>query len=319
MADWCRGAALSKMGFDLEWDPNCFPRNGLMPGFDYAVLETLPDGSMKVRNGDGVVVLQREGAVSIQAEIDHLLVDRASWEAHYLPRLQFSEERIPDLTPFMSEEHDELRGLHCGSLLGTIRNWIGVTGVAYIHADDEDLFREIIDTYADLQYRCTETILLSGARFDYGHFWEDICFKNGPLINPGVFEELVGPHYRRVTELLKQYGITIVSLDCDGKIDALIPTWLHNGVNTMFPIEVGTWEASMLPWREQYGKALRGVGGMNKNVLSEDRAAVDAEIERLRPLVDLGGYIPCPDHRLPPGAEWDNVLYYAERMREVFG
>ena len=87
---------------------------------------------------------------------------------------------------------------------------------------------------------------------------------------------------------------------------------------TMFPIEVGTWDASIAPWREKYGRTLRGVGGMNKTVFARDRAAVDAEIERLRPLVDLGGYIPCPDHRLAPDAEWDNVRYYCDRMHAVF-
>lgn len=64
---------------------------------------------------------------------------------------------------------------------------------------------------------------------------------------------------------------------------------------------------------------MRGVGGMNKNVFALDRAAIDAEIERLRPLVDLGGYIPCPDHRIPPDALWDNVCHYCDRMRKVFG
>jgi uroporphyrinogen decarboxylase len=110
-----------------------------------------------------------------------------------------------------------------------------------------------------------------------------------------------------------------VSLDCDGCIDALVPIWLENGVNTMFPIEVGTWKASIAPWRKEYGKAVRGVGGMNKVVFSHDRAAIDAEVERLRPLVDLGGYIPCPDHRIAPDAKWDNVQYYCERMHAVFG
>lgn len=33
---------------------------------------------------------------------------------------------------------------------------------------------------------------------------------------------------------------------------------------------------------------------MNKNVLALDRAAMDAEIERLAELVSLGGYIPAP-------------------------
>ena len=55
-----------------------------------------------------------------------------------------------------------------------------------------------------------------------------------------------------------------LSLDCDGWIDHLIPIWLENGVNTMFPIEVGTWNASIAPWREKYGKKILGVGGMNK-------------------------------------------------------
>jgi uroporphyrinogen decarboxylase len=54
-------------------------------------------------------------------------------------------------------------------------------------------------------------------------------------------------------------------------------------------------------------------------VFSRDRAAVDAEVERLRRLVDLGGYIPCPDHRIAPDAQWELVTYYAQRMRETFG
>ncbi|MDH7570588.1 MAG: hypothetical protein QHJ73_13485, partial [Armatimonadota bacterium] len=120
-------------------------------------------------------------------------------------------------------------------------------------------------------------------------------------------------------QLCRRYGLDIVSLDCDGCIDALIPTWIHNGVNTMFPIEVGTWGASIEPWRARYGRELRGVGGMDKRVFARDFAAVDAEIERLRRLVDLGGYIPCPDHRIAGDAEWDNVRYYCDRMHAVFG
>jgi hypothetical protein len=69
---------------------------------------------------------------------------------------------------------------------------------------------------------------------------------------------------------------------------------------------------------EKYGRGLLGVGGMNKTVFAHDRAAVDAEIERLKPLVDLGGYLPCPDHRLATDAKYDLVRYYCDRMRAVF-
>ena len=115
--------------------------------------------------------------------------------------------------------------------------------------------------------------MAAGAKFDFAHFWEDLCYKNGPLITPSVFYDKVGPQYKRITDLLRQHGIKIISLDCDGLIDSLLPTWLENEVNTMFPIEVGTWNASIAPWRKRYGKDLRGVGGMNKNVFARDGAA----------------------------------------------
>ena len=58
---------------------------------------------------------------------------------------------------------------------------------------------------------------------------------------------------------------------------------------------------------------------MNKVVFARDRQAIDQEIERLRRLVDLGGFIPCPDHRIAPDGKWDLVRYYAQRMQQVFG
>jgi hypothetical protein len=324
-----------KLGFDFNWYRCFHPRTQLFPPFEPQLVEELPDGSRKILNDEGVIVLQREGATSIPAEIDHLFKGRQAWEDLYRPRLQFSQARIDrarvnigaeeirydqgGLAFLQRGEWDTPYGLHCGSLFGVIRNWLGLVGVSYLQVDDPDLFSEIIDTVGELCYRCTQTVLESEARFDFAHFWEDISFKSGPLINPRVFRAQVGPHYQRITDLVRSYGIEIVSVDSDGKIDHLLPIWLEHGVNTMFPIEVGTWEASIAPWREKYGRVLRGVGGVNKKVFARDYAAIDAEIERLKPLVELGGYIPCPDHRLAPDARWENVQYYTEQMRKTFG
>jgi hypothetical protein len=316
-------ALSAKLGFDFTWQNMFFANAGLNPGFESKVIREFPDGLRHVLNGNGVITVQSADAGSIPAEIDHLLKDRASWEEHYKSRYAWSEDRVDRaaLEQLTRQKRDVPLGLHCGSLFGQIRDVLGVEGVSYLYVDDEPLFREIIDTVGDLCYRNTERVLLLGAGvgFDFAHFWEDICFKNGPLISPAVFREYVGPHYRRITDLVKRHGIDIVSLDCDGWIDALLPVWFENGVNTMFPIEVGTWNASLAPWRKQYGRELRGVGGMNKTVFAHDKAAVDAEIERLKPLVELGGFIPCPDHRIAPDAKWDNVQYYCTRMRETLG
>jgi uroporphyrinogen decarboxylase len=334
-------AIARKLGFDFNWNTCFSPETRLRPAFETKVVETFPDGSRHVLNGEGTVILEKDDATSIPKEIEHLLKDRASWEARYLPKLQFEMERIThahvnvdgEMVRFDQGGLDYLKrgvwsnpyGLHVGSLFGVIRNWLGIVGLSYLMVDAPDLLDEIIDTTAELCYRCTEETLAlvcpdgGPAPFDFAHFWEDISFKSGPLISPRIFRKKVGPHYDRITDLVNDYGIDIVSLDSDGDVTKLVSVWLDHGVNTMFPIEVGTWGSSIAPWRETYGKELRGVGGMNKVVFTRDYDAVDAEIERLKPLVDLGGYIPCPDHRLAPDSKWENVKYYCERMRATFG
>ena len=307
----------SKLGFEYEYGTDFSSVNhNIYPWFESEVIKEFPDGSRHVRNGLGVVELVKPGVVSIPMELEHLLKDRESWETHYKHRFVYNDKRLANFTP-PQDNRQNPACLFCGSLYGTIRNVTGVVGLSYIEADDEELYDEIVEVVGQLCYDMTKKQLESGGTFDYAHFWEDICYKNGPLVTPKTFYRKIGPHYRRITELLKTYDINIVSVDCDGMIDTLIPAWLDNGVNTMFPIEVGTWSANIAPWREQYGKKIRGVGGMNKNLFSYDYKAIDDEIERLKPLVALGGYIPCPDHRIPPDAKWENVQYYCEKMMKL--
>jgi len=314
-----------KLGFDFNYYTAFQDLSGfgsLWPPFEEKRVKEYPDGRYEYLNEYGVIEMRKPGVTCIGAEIAHTLVDRESWEEHYLPRLGFSEDRFDEqLYKNLAAEsgtRSKPLGLYCKSLYGEIRNWMGVEGLSYLPAEDEELYDEIINTLADLAYKIVKFGLETGIKFDFAHYWEDIAFKNGPLINPRVFMEKVGPHYRRINDLINSYGINIISLDCDGVIDLLIPTWIENGVNTMFPIEVGTWNANIAPWREKYGKEVRGVGGVNKHVFSIDKAAVDAEIERLKPLVDLGGFLPCPDHRLPVDNKWELVQYYCERMKREF-
>ncbi len=317
----CR-SVYERLGFDWSWCSSFGTNVNLFPRFPREVLETRPDGGQVIRDEMGLICLVKPGVVSIPSEIGTSLEDRESWEKLYLPRLQYNAVRIDfeALHALPDPETCEFPvGLEIGSLMGNMRNYLGVEGLSYLWADDEDLYREIVDTICSLDYRCAKAVLDTGARFDFAHYWEDICFKNGPLVSPAVFREVCGPWYRKISDLLHEHGVDLISLDCDGCIDALLPIWLENGVNVMFPIEVGTWNASVAPWREQYGRALLGVGGINKTVFAKDRAAVDAEVQRLMPLIRLGGFVPCVDHRIAPDAKFDLVQYFCRRMRQELG
>lgn len=309
------------IGWDFNWACTVGANHGLMPRFENKVLEIFPDGTRRVQNGDGLIERIKPGRTSIPSEDDYLLKDRKAFETLYLPKMQFSPERI-NFEYFRrfneARPMDRPVGLSLGSVLGDIRSMTSVVGMSYlIYDDDEELFAEIVDTYAEMQYKCAEAVLETGAKFDFAHFWEDICFKNGPLVSPEIFEELCAKHYKKRCDLCHKYGIDIISLDCDGVTEKLLPTWFENGVNTMFPIEVGVWGDQFEPARKKFGKGMLGVGGMDKTALRKDKQAVDAEIERMKRLSAMGGFIPCPDHRLMPGTKFELVQYYADEIKKI--
>lgn len=310
------------IGWDCCWKDNVYPKMGLYPAFERKVIETLPDGSQRVLTNKGVIEKFKPGIVSIPSEDDYLLKDREAFEKLFLPKMQYSEERAryEDLAKQYNEkiQYDSPIGLKLGSVMGDIRDITTVMGMSYlIYDDDEDLFADIVDTYAEMQYKCVEAALETGLKFDFGHYWEDICFKSGPLLSPELFDELCAKHYKKRNDLCHKYGIDIISLDCDGVVEKLIPTWLENGVNVLFPIEVGVWGDQFEPARKKYGKEILGVGGMDKTALRKDRAAVDREVERMARLASLGGFVPCPDHRLMPGSKFELVQYYAEEIKKI--
>ena len=309
------------IGWDFGWLHVIFGNNGLSPQFEQKVIEELPDGSQRVQTNIGTIERIKPGISSIPSEDDYLLKDRAAFEELYKPKMQFSPDRV-NLEYFKNfnetRSYDYPIGLFLGSVIGDIRNITSVLGMSYlIYDEDEDLFADIVDTYAEMQYKVAEAILETGAKFDFAHYWEDICFKSGPLLSPEVFDEICRKHYKKRNDLCHKYGIDLIALDCDGVTEKLLPTWYETGVNVMFPIEVGVWGDQFEPARQKFGKGMLGVGGMDKTALRKDKAAVDAEIERMKRLASMGGFIPCPDHRLMPGTKFELVQYYAEKIKEI--
>ena len=319
--------ALDKIiGWDFEYRNVTRPyhcNDSIYPEFPVKVIEELPGGYQIIQNKSGSFQKIRAGVTSIPQDIGTQLKDRESFETLYRPRMQFDPGRI-DYDYFRNynknvyEKSDVPQGLALGSVYGTIRNIVSVIGMSdLMYDDDENLFADIIDTFAEMQYQCVEEILKTGAKFDFGHYWEDIAYKNGAMFSPVTFREIAGKHYKKRNELCLKYGIDIISLDCDGVTDQLLPVWIDNGVNVMFPIEIGTWGDQFEAARKKYGKQILGVGGVDKEVFRHDKKTVDAELERVKRLASFGGFIPCPDHRLLPGSKFELVTYYAEQIKTI--
>lgn len=56
----------------------------------------------------------------------------------------------------------------------------------------------------------------------------------------------------------------------------------------------------------EFGMDLRLRGGIAKDPLVKGGKAIDKELERIRPLLEQGGYIPHLDHLVPPNVPYRN-------------
>ncbi len=289
----------------------------LLPPFEEETLEETDEYRI-FRQSDGVVCKDWKGKSCIPHFLDFTLKTAADWP-EYKRRLQPDPARIPDNLPERIAQA-EASGLPLvvgtASLMGWIRNWMGVENMSYLMFDDRDCYADMVMTLADLTCWGLDQVL-PHVKVDMGFGWEDICGRAGPLVSPTLFNECVAPGYRKIREKLEQYGVHLYGIDSDGDVRVLVGPWLEAGVNVQFPVEVGVWKADGMALRRQYGKELRIIGHFDKLALERGKEAVLAEFERLRPLLRDGGYILMPDHLITPGVSLEMYKWYLDQVRNL--
>ncbi|MFH1569711.1 MAG: uroporphyrinogen decarboxylase family protein [Gemmatimonadota bacterium] len=202
-----------------------------------------------------------------------------------------------------------------GGFFGPLRNLVGVERLCTLFYDEPAFVEEMMEADADFIIQMMDQIL-AVTDVDVFGFWEDMAYKTGPLLGPRLARQFMLPRYRRVVDFLRSRGVEFISLDSDGQVSELIPIWLDAGINVLYPFEP---QAGMdvVTVRRQYGRDLRLWGGMDKRALAWGREAMDAELARVAPLVREGGYVPFPDHSLPPDVSYANYCYFMERLPSI--
>jgi len=86
----------------------------------------------------------------------------------------------------------------------------------------------------------------------------------------------------------------------------------------LWPFEV---QAGMdvLQVRRQFGRDLAIWGGIDKRALAMGGETMRREVDRVMPLVEEGGYIPEPDHGIPPDVSWPDFCEYMAYLKFRLG
>lgn len=295
---------------------------GFSPGFEYQVVDE-DDRTITFRNHEGIIMSEfKEGReTSMPHWLDFPIKTKEDFRKNlYRWELNF-EDRFPenwaDKCKLWNRRKVPLRmwADREGGFYGPLRNLFGVELLSTLFYDDIAFVEEVLDAKVDAMIRIIDRIW-DDVQFDYFVFWEDMCFKNGPLLSPELFEKYLVPRYRKVTDFLRMKGCDIIVVDSDGDVTKLVPLWLKAGVNGILPFEV---QAGMdvNKFRAEYGKDLLMMGGIDKRALIYGPKSIDDEIARIAPLIEQGGYIPWLDHSVPPDISFDNFLYYMDRLERV--
>lgn len=274
-----------------------------------------------LRDTDGVTKKILKDSMSMPMFIDYPIKSRRDWEEMKANLNTSFRDRIPPdwdlLTAGLRDSQRtfpvSLLGFPEG-LFGQLRELMGVDYLLYSFYDDPGMIHDILDVMTDLWIGLWQE-QVAQFEVDSVTFWEDMCYRSGPLISPRMFQAFLSPRYQRLTAAGRAMGIKHYLVDTDGDMRKLIPLWIEAGITGVYPFEV---QAGMNV--EEIGKQypdLVVLGGIDKREIDLGPEAIDRELEKRLPfLLQRGGFIPTLDHHVTPEVSWLDFIYYRKKLAE---
>lgn len=317
------GSAMAYRPSGLGYGITRWQRTPLVPNYEPRIISE-DERTVTCASGDGQTLrIYKDSVTRMPTYLDWPVKDRATWKDLKKRLDPNTPERWPvDWNTYVQEMNklgeDVPVSLDVGGFYGYLREWIGSERILYMFYDDPVLIEDMME---QMLYLETEVIkrVVKDIRVDVARFWEDMCYKAGPLISPDMVKKYMVPRYKKITDMLRSNGVDIIFLDSDGNVEQLIPLWLDSGINYIWPMEVAAGNDS-IAYRKKYGKSLIIGGAIDKRALIKGKEAILEEVMSKVPfLLESGGYFPSVDHLVPPDVTFDNYCYYINLMREVAG
>ena len=207
--------------------------------------------------------------------------------------------------------------LHFSGPFWQLREWLGFENLCMLCCDDPCWVEEMIRFWERHVSRLMERTFACFTP-DMVHLSEDMAYKQFSMISPAMVRRFLLPTWRRWGEQIRRAGVPLYGMDSDGFIGELIPLWIEAGINVCDPVEVAA--GNDLPaYRRRFGRDMAYTGGVDKRAMAKGGTVIEAEIERLRPVIEDGGYIPGCDHGVPSDVSWPNYVRYVGLLARATG
>jgi len=274
------------------------------------------------RDGNGAMLRRHKLHDTTPEHVGFAVQDREGWEELIKPHLLDVDRRRIDFEWYRKEKAfaAEKQRFFC---------WGGIPPFEQMHpmcghenmlmgmALDPDWVKDMVNTYTNLTIMHLETLFAEEGKPDGMFFYEDLGFKNKPFMSPIMYKEILQPGHKRLFDYSHSLGCKVLVHSC-GYVEPLVPGMIEAGMDCLQAMEV---KAGMdLPTLfAKFGDRIAFFGGLDvRALIANDHAAIDAELQKIVPVIKGGGgYILHTDHSEPPEIDYETMRYFIDRGREV--
>ena len=198
-----------------------------------------------------------------------------------------------------------------------ISGWKRFAEVMYMLFDDPGLVHEIMEIQGEFAAGLVDKVLKE-VEIDAAIFSEPIAGNDGPLISPEMYDEFVLPHYEPILEVLRRYGVETIIIRTYANTRVLLPSIMKWNFNCLWACETNPEAMDYQDIRREIGRDLRLIGGIDVDVLRQDKESIRRDVEERVPLLlEDGGFIPLADGRIRAEISFENYVAYRRILDEV--
>ena len=215
-------------------------------------------------------------------------------------------------------EHVLMLMVHWGffQTLG-VSDWNSFSDYVLLLADQPEFVREAMKLHGEFAAKLTERIL-KDVEIDAVIFSEPIGGNHGSLISPQMFQDMGLASYYPILEVLERYSVDILIWRTYANTMIIFPVVLDAGINCLWACETNLEEMDYRDIRQEFGRDLRLIGGLDLDVLYTDKKTIKNEVmDKEPPLIADGGYIPLADGRVRKDISFENYRYYRQLLEDV--
>lgn len=306
--------------FDMGW--SCVPINlWFCPPYEEKILKEDDDIKIIIDNM-GIKKRIKKDQSSMPQFLKYPVQKREDFERIKEERLNLKniKKRFPKILPWLLEIYKNrnfpliIGGAPFG-FYSSLRSLLGFENLCYTLYSDIKLINNILDHLLYF-YTCLleEIIDLIEPKPDAVYIWEDMAYKNGPMISPPMFKEILSPYYKKLNTFFNSKGITNIIVDSDGNIEELIPLFMDCKITGILPFEIAA-GMNLIKIRKKFPN-LQIIGGVDKRNIS-GKELVNKEMDIVTQLIGNSGFIPHIDHLVPPNISWEDFKYYRTNLNKV--